>query len=85
VIIGHDRDDAVVPVEESRRLRDDLSGNRGLRYTEFAMFEHADPTRRRLKPWKLARELCRSWGHLNPMFRTAAGIGIRAPADVRAP
>ena len=66
--IGHDRDDLVIPVEESRRLRRELAGRGGVHYTEFALFEHADPGKRRLPPWRLARELVRFVRFVLPVF-----------------
>jgi hypothetical protein len=68
VAIGHDRDDLVIPVEESRRLWRALAGRPGVRYTEFALFEHADPGKRRLPPWRLARELVRFVRFVFPIF-----------------
>jgi hypothetical protein len=69
VVIGHDRDDAVIPVEESRRLRDGLAGRAGVHYTEFALFEHADPTKRRLSPWRFVLELGKFLRYVHPLFR----------------
>jgi len=71
IMIGHDRDDAVIPVGESRRLALALSGRVGAKYTEYAMFEHADPTKRRLTPMSLVTELRRFYLSLYPMFRQA--------------
>ena len=68
VAIGHDRDDLVIPVEESRRLRRALAGRPGVHYTEFALFEHADPEKRNLPPWRLARELVRFVRFVFPIF-----------------
>ena len=71
IIVGHDRDDLVIPVGESRRLARALSNRPGAQYTEYAMFEHADPTKRRLSPPRLVRELRRFYLSLYPMFRQA--------------
>jgi hypothetical protein len=79
VSIGHDRDDLVIPVDESRRLRDRLSGRAGVSYTEFGLFAHADPTARRLAPWRLARELGRFGGFVHPLVR--AGFQPASPAE----
>jgi hypothetical protein len=79
VSIGHDRDDLVIPVDESRRLRDRLSGRAGVRYTEFGLFAHADPTARRLAPWRLAHELGRFAGFVHPLVR--AGAQPASPAE----
>lgn len=69
ILIGHDRDDLVIPVGESRRLASALAGR--AEYTEYAMFQHADPTKRKLSPARLARELRRFYLSLYPMFRQA--------------
>jgi hypothetical protein len=69
VIISHDRDDEVIPVGESRRLYRALDERAGVRYTEFAMFQHADPTKRKLSPIQLVRQLGKFFACLYPMFR----------------
>jgi dipeptidyl aminopeptidase/acylaminoacyl peptidase len=69
IVIGHDRDDVVIPVGESRRLAAALAGRAGARYTEYTMFEHADPTKRRLSPLALMRELARFYRAHHPLFR----------------
>ncbi len=71
IAISHDRDDAVIPVSESRALRDGLAGRDGLHYTEFAMFEHADPTKRKLSPLRLTWQLGKFYLWLNTVFRQA--------------
>jgi dipeptidyl aminopeptidase/acylaminoacyl peptidase len=71
LMIGHDRDDLVVPVDESRRLAVALSARAGAAYTEYAMFEHADPTKRKLSAPRLARELRQFYLSLYPLFRQA--------------
>jgi hypothetical protein len=73
ILFGHDRDDVVIPVGESRRLARALAMRAGVTYTEYGMFQHADPTRRKLSPLRLARELRRFYLSLYPMFRQAAG------------
>jgi fermentation-respiration switch protein FrsA (DUF1100 family) len=71
IIVGHDRDDLVVPVGESRRLAVALSGRAGATYTEYGLFQHADPTKRKLPPVRLVRELRAFYLSLYPMFRQA--------------
>lgn len=71
ILIGHDRDDLVIPVGESRRLAHALSGRSGVRYTEYGLFQHADPTKRKLSPPRLAAELAKMYRSLYPMFRQA--------------
>ena len=46
VLVMHDREDKLVPSEESRRLVDALRPRGDVFYTEFSFFDHLDPTRR---------------------------------------
>lgn len=69
VVLGHDRDDRVIPVSESRQLVELVAGRRGLHYTEFTFFQHATPRRLPLLP--LARELWRFATYVYPIFRRA--------------
>ena len=46
VFVMHDREDDLVPVEESRRLADALDHHGDYVYTEFSFFQHLDPTQR---------------------------------------
>ena len=71
LVLGHDRDDLVIPIGESRRLAAALAGRNGVSFTEYAMFQHADPTKRRLAPLAFVRELTRFYGSLYPMFRVS--------------
>ena len=71
IVIGHDQDDLVIPVDESRRLRDALVGRSGVRYTEFAMFEHADPAKRHLSPPRMAQQMLKFYRYVFPLFRQA--------------
>jgi pimeloyl-ACP methyl ester carboxylesterase len=74
VSIAHDRDDAVIPIGESRRLAEALrAAGQPVRYTEFRMFKHLDPTQVRLSPVALARELLAFYRMLLPIFRRPAG------------
>ena len=45
VLAMHDREDKLVPSEESRRLVDALQSRGDIHYTEFSFFDHLDPTR----------------------------------------
>ncbi len=72
IVVGHDRDDAVIPVGESRRLSQALSGRDGFAYTEFGMFQHADPTQRKLNPLRYLIELSKFYRYVYPVFRCAA-------------
>lgn len=69
VLIGHDRDDAVIPVGESQQLLPALAGRTGLHYTEFALFQHADPTKRRLALPQLIWQLGKFYRYVLPQFR----------------
>jgi dienelactone hydrolase len=71
IAICHDRDDEVIPVGESRQMRSALAGRPGLHYTEFEMFQHADPTRRKLSPLQLVRQLTRFYRWLFAVFAQA--------------
>jgi len=72
IMVGHDRDDMVIPVDESRRLVAALGGRAGVRYTEFGMFQHADPTKRKLPLPRLIHELGKFFRFVYPMYRQAA-------------
>ncbi len=56
VMIMHDRQDRMVPVFESRRLRDALEGRGEFSYTEFGLFDHVTP-QLRLAPMDTAEEM----------------------------
>ena len=71
IVILHDRDDVVIPVGESRRLRNLLGGRAGVRYTEFTVFKHLDPTRSKPSPVALTRELVRFFAAIQPLFAAA--------------
>jgi hypothetical protein len=79
IVFGHDRDDLVVPVDESRRLARALSGRAGVKYTEYGMFQHADPTKRKLSPLRLVIELRKFYLSLYPIFRQS--ISRRGPPE----
>jgi dienelactone hydrolase len=72
IAISHDRDDQVIPVSESRQLKSALGGRPGLHYAEFAMFQHADPTKRKLSPLALAAQLSKFYLWLHAVFRAVA-------------
>ena len=74
LVFCHDRDDLVIPVEESRRLSSALSNRSGVHYTEFGMFQHADPTKRKLPLPRLLRELSKFYRFVYPMFQQAACV-----------
>jgi hypothetical protein len=78
IVLLHDRDDAVIPVGESRALRDALAGRSGVRYTEFTVFRHMDPSKGKPSAMALARELGRFGCAIYPLFRLG-----RAPIAAR--
>ena len=45
LLVMHDREDRLVPSEESRRLVDAAPAGANVHYTEFSFFNHLDPTR----------------------------------------
>jgi hypothetical protein len=71
VAISHDRDDLVIPVSESRLLRSLVAGRPGVHYTDFEMFQHADPTKRKLSPLRLCLQLSKFYLWLHGVFRQA--------------
>jgi hypothetical protein len=71
IVFGDDRDDLVIPVSESRHLWSALSGRAGVQYTEFAMFQHLDPTKRKLPLFQFVQQLGKFFLYVYPMFRQA--------------
>jgi len=71
IVVAHDRGDTVIPIEESRRLVSALAGRGRVRFTEFLMFKHLDPTTVRLPLPVLARELVKFVRFVYPIFRQA--------------
>src|SRR5207302_1659617 len=53
---------------ESRSLRDALYGRSGVRYTEFTVFRHMDPSKGKSSAIALARELARFGCAIYPLF-----------------
>jgi dienelactone hydrolase len=74
VVLLHDREDPVIPVGESRRLRDALASRGGVRYTELTVFRHLDPTKGHPSAIALARELARFARAIYPLFERAAAL-----------
>jgi hypothetical protein len=70
IVLLHDRGDQVIPVGESRRLRSALTEHTGLHYTEM-LFQHLDPVKGKLPPFRLAWELCKFFLAVYPLFRQA--------------
>ena len=63
VFLMHDRGDAFVPYVESLRLRDALQSVTEVRYTEFSLFEHVNPSEIHLSP-AFAGEVIKLFRHL---------------------
>jgi hypothetical protein len=80
IALAHDRNDVVIPVSESRRLRDALAGRAGARYTEFDFFQHVAP--RLLPPLPLVREIAKFVRFTHPLFRVAVS-GTPAAGIIR--
>lgn len=72
IVIAHDRADAVIPLDESRRMWSLLGDRPGTRYTELGMFEHMDPTKQRVPLPVMVRELVKFFLFVYPLFRQAA-------------
>ena len=70
VLVMHDRNDALVPSAESRRLVAALGPRSDVRYTEFSLFQHVDPTAP-LGPLATARELGKLFWHMYAIMRQA--------------
>jgi hypothetical protein len=68
VFIMHDRQDSLVPSDESRRLADALDPEQISRYTAFAFFQHLDPTRP-VGKLTFIMEAAKLYWHLYGVFR----------------
>lgn len=68
VLVMHDRQDNLVPSEESRRLVDALQSRGDVHYTEFSFFEHLDPSTR-VGNLELAREGAKLFLHIYRIMR----------------
>lgn len=62
VLIMHDREDTAIPITESRAMVEALQDTNRLYYTEFAMFEHMDPTRN-VSPPTMVKEMVKLFRH----------------------
>ena len=70
LLIMHDREDALAPVEESRRLADAMAARGDVRYTEFSFFSHVDPGEG-VGPIGLLTESFKLYRHLYTVIREA--------------
>ena len=68
LLVMHDRQDSLVPSEESRRLVDALQSRGDVHYTEFSFFEHLDPSTR-VGYFELAREGGKLFLHIYRIMR----------------
>ena len=59
------REDNLIPVEESRRLADALATKTRISYTEFSIFEHIEPT----KPMDMIPFLKESFKLIKHMYK----------------
>jgi hypothetical protein len=73
MVLLHDRGDLVIPVSESRCLQFALSGRAGVHYTEM-LFQHLDPTKRRLPLFRLVQQLGKFFLAVYPVFRQAVAV-----------
>ena len=69
-LIMHDRQDDLVPSEESRRMAEAMRAGGDVYYTEFSFFHHVDPTRP-ASPAVFARESFKLYLHLYNVLREA--------------
>ena len=69
-LIMHDRQDELVPSEESRRMAEAMRAGGDVYYTEFSFFRHVDPTRS-ASPAVFAREAFKLYLHLYNVLREA--------------
>ena len=70
LLIMPDREDALAPVEESRRLADAMADRGDVRYTEFSFFSHVDPGEG-VGPIGLLTESFKLYLHLYTVVRAA--------------
>ena len=68
MLVMHDRQDGLVPSEESRRLVDALQIRGDVHYTEFSFFEHLDPSSR-VGYFELGREGAKLFLHIYRIMR----------------
>ena len=62
----------MIPFGESQRLFAAFDGRPGVALTEFHLFQHADPTKRKLSPFALLRELVKFARFAGPTLRHAS-------------
>ena len=70
VLIAHDREDDLVPSEESRRLADALSDRGDFHHTEFSFFSHVTPNKR-VGPFTFVKETLNLFRYTYSIIRVA--------------
>ena len=68
LLVMHDRQDKLVPSEESRRLSDALQSRGDVYHTEFSLFEHLDPSTR-VGYFELGQEGAKLFRHIYRIMR----------------
>ena len=68
ILIMQNREDNLVPVEESRRLADALQSHGQVYYTEFSFFQHVDPTKS-VNPLVFIQEAFKLFLHMYNILR----------------
>ena len=68
LLIAHDREDNLVPAEESRRLADALSGRGRTRHTEFSFISHVTPDKR-VGPFTFMKEVFKLFRYTYSIIR----------------
>jgi hypothetical protein len=68
MLIMHDREDDLVPSEESKRLARALGPDTDAYYTEFSLFQHVDPTHP-VSPPVYAKEFLKFYLHMYNVLR----------------
>jgi len=67
-LIMSDREDKLVPSEESRRLAEDLDGRGNVYHTEFSLFDHVTPGKT-VGPREYVREMYKMFRHMYMVMR----------------
>ena len=70
LLIAHDREDELVPSEESRRLADALEDRGDIHYTEFSFFSHVTPDKQ-VGPFTFVKEAFKLFRYAYSIIRVA--------------
>ena len=70
LLIAHDREDDLVPSEESHRLADAISERGDLHYTEFSFFSHVTPDKQ-VGPFTFVKEAFKLFRYTYSIIRVA--------------